>query len=259
MVVIMTQHRISDALALGDVSGVRESIDFSRENLWSNTITNNKDIVGDVDGNLLWELVIAPEFVETQQACMAIFVPDITDSNGKLVPMHKQSRFNDRDEHSTWAEYKRRMNARGYSQHGRSKMIVGPWEDSECKPPHPDSCEVYAACHCYEAIVEAYLEDQTNVQLWMTVNKNGLRDGIRLKPGVPELWKRKMVCMLNENNTGSGFGIQHAVNLRIRHAKSFNKHIADMRTSISKLGGQVRCFQGMGILQTLWHFFVKPR
>ena len=77
------------------------------------------------------------------------------------------------------------MKARGYSQHGRSKMIVGPWEDSECKPPHPDSCEVYAACHCYEAIVEAYLEDQTNVQLLMTVT-NGLRDVIRLKPGVPE-------------------------------------------------------------------------
>jgi len=118
-------------------------------------------------------------------------------------------------------------------------MIVGPWEDSECKPPHPDSCEVYAACHCYEAIVEADLEDQTNVQRQMTVT-NGLRDVIRLKLGVPELWKRTNVCMLNENNTGSGFGIQQAVNLRIRHAIIFNKHIADMRTSTSKLGGQAK-------------------
>ena len=58
-----------------------------------------------------------------------------------------------------------------------------------------------------------------------------------LKPSVPDIWKRNIVTMLNENNTGSGFGIQQAVNLRIRHVKGFNKHMLDINTSVAKLGG----------------------
>ena len=65
---------------------------------------------------------------------------------------------------------------------------------------------------------------------------HGLKDVIMLKPGVPEIWKRNIVTMLNENNTGSGFRIQQAVNFRIRHAKGFNKHMLDMNTSVAKLG-----------------------
>ena len=67
-----------------------------------------------------------------------------------------------------------------------------------------------------------------------------LKDVIMLKPSVPDIWKRKIATMLNENNTGSGFGIQQAVNLRIRHAKGSNKHMLDMNTTVAKLGGQAQ-------------------
>ena len=192
--------RIDDALATGDLTWAREAIDYSRDNLRSVSAGNIKDMVGSVDGNLLWELVIAPEFVANHNAQLQLFLPCSTQA------MHSRSRFNDRDEHSTSAQYKMRMKARGHSQHGRSKMILGPWKDNSKPSPHQDSCEVYAACHCYEAIVDAFTEDPTNVQLRMTVS-HGLKDVIMLKPSVTEIWKRKIVTMLNENNTGSGFGI----------------------------------------------------
>ena len=206
--------RIDDALATGDLKLVREAIDYSHDNLWGVSAGNTKDMVGNVDGNLIWELVIAPECVANHNAQLQLFVP------GSTQAMHSRSRFNDRDEHSTSAQYKMRMKARGHSQHGRSKMILGPWKDNSKPAPHQDSCEVYAACHCYEAIVDAFIEDPTNVQLQMTVS-HGLKDVIMLKPGVPDIWKRKIVTMLNEHSTGSGCGIQQAVNLRIRHAKGF--------------------------------------
>ena len=167
------------------------------------------------------------------QAHLELFITDTT------IPLHYRSRFNDRDENSTRALYKKRMKERGYAQHGRSKMIVGPWEDDSRAAPNAASCEIYAACHCYEALCEAFIEDCDNPQLKIAI-ENGLRDVIMLKPHVPEVWKRKIVVMLNENNTGSGFGIQQCVNLRLRHARNFQLHMNALNTSVSKLGGQAQ-------------------
>ena len=63
-----TIYRINAALASGDLKLVKNAINYSSDNLWSTTTTNIKDMVGNVDGNLLWEMVIAPEFVSTAQA-----------------------------------------------------------------------------------------------------------------------------------------------------------------------------------------------
>ena len=177
-----THYRINDALARGDVTAVQQAIDVG--DLWNNSISNVKDVVGNVDGNLLWELVIAPTFVQSHNAQLSIFIPGMT------TPMHARSRHNDRDEHSTRAQYKTRMKARGYAQHGRSKMIVGPWEDETRPAPHADSCEIYAACHCYEAIADAYAEDPDDPQLKMTVD-GGLKDVIVLNARVPDAWETR--------------------------------------------------------------------
>ena len=215
------------------------TLDFSEANLWEPRDSFKHRF--NLDGLLLWDLVILQKYVKDDHAAFPVFKEGYADTHGKPIGLHIRSPRNDRDEYETRERYKRSIRADGYQQNARSRTVTIPLPNA----PHPECRMLLAAAHCYEALVDCALENYECVQKRLPQNprvqlsvKRGLQDCIDLHPNTPDDIQEWIVRNFNKFNCGSGQNLVQTWNVRVKLAQQFGAYRDKMKMSVKMCGGQ---------------------
>ncbi len=193
----------SDKLKDSDLLSVIQNLDFSEENLWGPK-DNVQQRVGNIGKKVLWELIILPIYIQSEEVHLDVFWIDRRDARGRPLPKHKRSKLNDRNEADTRDNCKASIKVCGLQQQASSMMIVIATDDIDLAAL--GSKDVLAACHRYEGLVDAFYEEPHNLQVAMSVQRK--LKAMEMKPETPADIQVHAVNTQNEHQLGSLFSVQ---------------------------------------------------
>ena len=227
----------------------------SHDNLWSTKATISHRFQNCPPG-VVWKILM-DNYVASRNSSHAFYL------EGSKVRLRTRAPENDRDEVSLRNDYKNSVKEYGFTEEGRSKVVLYPYP-GRCNPAMR---HIMAAAHVLEALYDADDEEgdvNANVQVSIA---NGLVDAIDLKENVPSDVLTEFVGRMNLHSTGSGFNPQQLCSRRRALSARWKSHRDDKNITTGTAGGPagyeairkswLRTLSGDKIFQHDWHFYNK--